>query len=187
MARMQAHVPLHLAVPLMALCGKFLRNSGANFVWGRNTRSGMPWLSIRSSAWKLLRNIGLPKPAQDLWQRLGLEASDFATGGLSSREIVALLRRVKRSYHTHSLEWHPDRWVTLPEPMQLKAAHVFSLVSEAYAGISKRLVEHQRAAERLELNGDSTGGEEDAPPSTILIGYGRVGCTSGSHRCRFAH
>ena len=70
--------------------------------------------------------------------------------------------------------------------MQVKAAHVFSLVSEAYAGINKRLVTQQRAAERLEVHGDSTGGEDDGPPETILIGYGRVGCTSGSHRCRFA-
>ena len=186
MAQMQARIPPHLAIPLLGLCGAFLRDSGATFVWAPNARGGLPWLTIRSSAWKLLRNVGLPKPAQDLWERLGLVATDFATGGLGSRQIVAMIRRVKRTYHSHSLEWHPDRWVTMPLAMQVKAAHVFSLVSEAYAGINKRLVTQQRAAERLEVHGDSTGGEDDGPPETILIGYGRVGCTSGSHRCRFA-
>ena len=76
------------------------------------------------------------------------------------------------------------RWVALPLPMQGRAARVFSLVSEAYAAISKGLVEQQRAAERLETTGDSSGSDDSALPDTILIGYGRVGCDDGSTRCK---
>lgn len=147
-------------------------------------RRGQPTLAIRASAWKLLRNVGLPKPDEDMWERLRLKSTDFLTGGMSSRQIRGLIRKLKKSYHAHSLEWHPDRWVALPLPMQGRAARVFSLVSEAYAAISKGLVEQQRAAERLETTGDSSGSDDSALPDTILIGYGRVGCDDGSTRCK---
>lgn len=179
-----ARIPSHLAVPLVASCNDYLKDSAAVVIWSAAVRRGQPTLAIRASAWKLLRNVGLPKPDEDMWERLRLKSTDFLTGGMSSRQIRGLIRKLKKSYHAHSLEWHPDRWVALPLPMQGRAARVFSLVSEAYAAISKGLVEQQRAAERLETTGDSSGSDDSALPDTILIGYGRVGCDDGSTRCK---
>ena len=51
--------------------------------------------------------------------------------------------------------------------------------------ISAKLLEEVRTAERLEQAGDSNAGAEDKTPETILIGYGRVGCATGSPRCTF--
>ena len=86
-----------------------------------------PCFPLLLGVYVLETGYGVPTSRMSYWQRLDLSP------GSSQRDV-------RRAYYHKSLEWHPDRWAKHPAYVD-RAKDVFELVSEAYVGLQKDLID----------------------------------------------